>query len=96
MLFALLCTDKPDNIALRLKLRPEHVIFLEGLGKTLKFAGPFLDDAGNPTGSLVVIEAGTRDEALAMAARDPFAIGGLFAATEVKAWRWAFHNPETT
>jgi uncharacterized protein len=94
MLFALLCTDKPDSLDLRQKLRPAHLDFLNGLGASLKFAGPFLDDAGNPTGSLVVIEAAARDDAHAIAAADPYAAGGLFAATEIKAWRWAIKNPE--
>ncbi len=94
MLFALICTDKPNSLALRLRSRPDHVAFLNGLGSGLKLAGPFTDDAGSPTGSLVVIEAENRAAAQEIAGRDPYAIAGLFAAVEIKPWKWAIKNPE--
>jgi uncharacterized protein len=94
MLFALICTDKPNSLPLRLSSRPDHVAFLNSLGSSLKLAGPFTDDAGSPTGSLVVIEAENRAAAQGIAARDPYAIAGLFSAVEIKAWKWAIKNPE--
>ncbi len=94
MLFALLCTDKPDSLDLRLHSRPAHVAFLNGLGDSLKLAGPFTDDAGQPTGSLVIIDAENRSAAQAIAARDPYAIAGLFSSVEIRAWKWAIKNPE--
>ena len=57
MLFALICTDKPDHLQVRLDTRPDHMAFLTGLGDTLKAAGPFLGDDGKPVGSLVIISA---------------------------------------
>jgi uncharacterized protein len=94
MLFALLCTDKPNSLELRMSSRPDHVAFLTGLGSGLKLAGPFTDDAGSPIGSLVIIEAENRDAAKGIAARDPYAIAGLFSSVEIKAWKWALKNPE--
>jgi uncharacterized protein len=94
MLFALLCTDKPNSLELRMKLRPDHLAFLDGLGEKLKAAGPFLDDAGNPCGSLVIIGADSRSEAEKTAAMDPYASNGLFASVEIKPWRWVRKNPE--
>ena len=94
MLFCLLCTDKSNSLDLRLKVRPNHLAYLAGLGSKMKSAGPFLDDAGSPNGSLVIIEAADRDEAEKMAAADPYAIAGLFASVEIKAWKWALKNPE--
>ena len=94
MLFALICTDKPNSLDLRMTSRPAHLAFLDGLGSAMKLAGPFTDDAGSPTGSLVVIEAENRSAAQAIAARDPYAIAGLFSAVEIKAWKWAVKNPE--
>ncbi len=94
MLFALLCTDKADSLDLRMSSRPAHVAFLNGLGDHLKLAGPFTDDAGSPTGSLVVIEAENRAAAQAIAAQDPYAIAGLFSSVEIKPWKWALKNPE--
>jgi uncharacterized protein len=94
MLYALLCTDKLASVDLRMAVRPEHLAYLGSLGSKMKAAGPFLDDSGNPTGSLVIIDAETRDEAEAMAAKDPYAIAGLFTNVEIKAWRWALKNPD--
>ena len=94
MLFAFICTDKRDSLELRAKVRDDHVAYLNSLGETLKFAGPFLDGQGNSTGSLVVVEAETRMEAENLAANDPYNKAGLFASVDIKAWRWTFNNPE--
>jgi len=94
MLFALICTDKPNSLELRQQSRPEHLKFLEGLGNTLKAAGPFTDDEGKPTGSLVIIEAESRAAIPEIAGRDPYAVAGLFASVEIKPWKWLIKNPE--
>ncbi|WP_421693634.1 YciI-like protein [Aestuariivirga sp.] len=94
MLFALICTDKPNSVDLRMSVRPDHVKYLESLGAGLKAAGPFTTDDGSPTGSLVIIEAETRAAAQAIAADDPYAKAGLFASVEIKAWKWSLKNPE--
>jgi uncharacterized protein YciI len=91
MLFAFIGKDKPGVLQLRLDTRPPHVAFLERLNAdgTLKFAGPFLNDEGNPNGSLVVIEAADKEKA----AEDPYAKAGLFASSEIRQWRWTFNQP---
>ncbi len=94
MLYALICTDKPHALQTRMDNRPDHVEFLKSLGSRLKAAGPFLADDGTPTGSLVVIEAANRDEALAVSNEDPYARAGLFETVEIRPWNWVFNNPE--
>lgn len=94
MLYALICTDKPHSQQKRMDNRPDHVEFLKSLGSRLKVAGPFLADDGTPTGSLVVIEAANRDEALAVSGEDPYARVGLFETVEIRPWNWVFNNPE--
>jgi hypothetical protein len=94
MLFAPICTDKPDSLALRMSVRPDHLKYLESLGTALKAAGPFTTDEGSPTGSLVIIEAADRAAARAMAESDPYAKVGLFASVEIKPWKWLIKNPE--
>ncbi|WP_185984367.1 YciI-like protein [Aureimonas mangrovi] len=91
--FALICNDRPDAGTLRADTRPAHVEFLNGLGAALGFAGPFLDDAGKPNGSLVVIEATDEAAARAIAAQDPYAKAGLFSNVEIRAWNWVFNKP---
>jgi uncharacterized protein len=94
MLYTLICTDKPNGLELRMKVRPAHLAFLESLGDKLKGAGPFVDGEGKPTGSLVIIAADSLADAKAIAARDPYAIEGLFADVEIKPWKWLIKNPE--
>ena len=95
MLYALICTDKPGSTELRASKRPEHLAYLSSLGEAMKFAGPFLDDAGSPIGSLVMIEAENHSGAEVIAANDPYKLAGLFLSVEIRAWRWALKNPET-
>ena len=95
MLFALICTDKPDSLDLRMRVRPDHLKHLEGLGSALKAAGPFTNDGDQPIGSLVIIEAAARAAARALADADPYARAGRFAPVEVRAWKWLIKNPET-
>ncbi|WP_417771487.1 YciI-like protein [Stappia sp.] len=94
MLYALICTDKPGAQQIRLDTRSEHLAYLKAMGDRLKAAGPFMDDDGGMTGSLVVIEATNRDEALAIAGEDPYARAGLFASVEIRPWNWVLKNPE--
>ena len=94
MLYALICTDKPNSLDLRLNERPGHIDYLNGLGKALKAAGPFTDEAGSPIGTLVIVEAKDRSGAEGIAKNDPYAKAGLFAAVEIRAWKWGLKNPE--
>ncbi|WP_029058083.1 YciI family protein [Stappia stellulata] len=94
MLYALICTDKPGALEVRKANREDHLAFLAAMGDKLKAAGPFLDDDGGMTGSLVVIEATSRDEALAVSQEDPYARAGLFESVEIRPWNWALKNPE--
>lgn len=94
MLFALICTDKPGSVELRMKMRPDHLAFLDRLGAAVKGAGPFTDDAGSPTGSLILVEAENRSAVETLAAGDPYAKAGLFSSVEIRPWKWVIKNPE--
>jgi hypothetical protein len=94
MLFALICTDKPDHLSLRMEVRPEHLKFLEGLGGALKAAGPFTNGEDSPVGSLIIIEAVDRAVAEFIASSDPYAKAGLFESVDIRPWKWTLKNPE--
>lgn len=96
MLFALLCKDKPGHLNVRMDTRPTHIEHLNKLNAegTLKIAGPFLDDDGKPCGSLIVVEAESKEAARALADADPYAKAGLFESVEVQAFNWVFNKPE--
>jgi len=97
MLFALICTDKPGSLPIRKANRPEHLSYLESLGDTLKFAGPFTDEGGETmNGSLIVVEAASLADARAIAEGDPFAKAGIFASVEIRPWKWSINNPDAT
>ena len=95
MIYALICTDKPDSLAIRKANRPQHLAYLESLGETLVLAGPFTEPDGETmNGSLVVVEATSLDAARKIAAGDPFAKAGLFAHVDIRPWRWTINHPE--
>ena len=94
MLYAVICTDKPDGLALRMANRPEHVAYLQSLGGRLVIAGPFTEPDGKTmNGSLIVIEATSLRAAEAIAAEDPYRKAGLFALVDIRPWLWVFNNP---
>ena len=92
MLFALVAHDKPGHLSKRQEVRPEHLKHLETLGERLILAGPFLDDKGDMTGSIVVIEAESYDAAKADFDRDPFVLQGVFDSVTIKRWHLGINN----
>ena len=95
MIYALICTDKPDSLAIRKANRPEHLAYLESLGETLVLAGPFTaEDGETMNGSLIVVEAPSLEAARKIAAGDPFAKAGLFAHVDIRPWLWTINNPD--
>jgi uncharacterized protein YciI len=85
-LFVLTCIDKPDSLALRQATREAHLAYLAGTGKA-RLGGPFLSPAGDPTGSLIIVEAEDEAEAEALSLGDPYRKAGLFERVEVRRWR---------
>ena len=96
MLYALICTDKPDGLPIRKANRPDHLAYLESLGESLIFAGPFTDEGGQTmNGSLIVVEAGSLNEARKIVDGDPFAKAGLFASVDIRPWLWTIDNTDS-
>ena len=86
-LFALTGHDGPRGTELRKLHRTAHLKGLEALvaeGR-VRHAGPLLDDAGSPVGSLVIFEAPDLAAARAIAAGDPYVTQGIFE-------RWELHE----
>lgn len=84
-LFALICTDRPGGLPLRLETRAAHRAYLDA-SPAVVMAGPLLDPAGAMAGSLIVLDLPDRAAALAWAAEDPYARAGLFAEVRVQEW----------
>lgn len=95
MLFALICTDKPDSLELRLANRDAHLAFIKSNQGRIRLAGPFItEDGAGMTGSLIIVEGESRDDVVALAAQDPYAQAGLFETVDIRPWKWTVGNPE--
>ncbi len=92
MLFAVINTDRPGSLDLRLSTRPSHLTFLEGEAGKIVTGGAMLDASGQPAGSLLVIDVDDRAAAEAFAAADPYARAGLFESSVVRPFRQVFKD----
>ena len=87
MLYILLCRDKPDSLEVRMANRDAHIEYAGQAGDRLKFAGPLLDDDGLMCGSMIVVEAASKEAAELVAANDPYNRAGLFESVEILPWK---------
>jgi len=95
MLFALICTDKPGALDLRLATRDAHLEFLAANKDMIRLGGPFInEDASGMNGSLIIIEGNSVEEVRAVAEQDPYAKAGLFESVDIRPWKWTVGNPE--
>jgi uncharacterized protein YciI len=95
MWYAIVGEDVPESLEKRLAARPAHVDRLKALqadGRLL-LAGPFpgidADDPGPAgfSGSLIVAEFASLDDAKAWADADPYVAAGVYAKVTVKPFR---------
>src|SRR5690606_31953984 len=91
-LFVLIGRDGAQGAALRPRMREAHLANLKPLADAgrVVHAGPMLDDAGAPCGSVVVFEAPDLASARAFAASDPYVVEGVFESWEVRETRRVF------
>lgn len=85
MLIALIARDKPGALPVRLENRPAHVAYLKE-SSAVQQAGPLLDEKGDMTGSLIILDVDGMADAEAWAAQDPYNKAGLFASVELVPW----------
>ena len=88
MKFVILGFDGPDGEAKRRIHRPAHLAKMEPLDKAgrVVLAGPLTDK----TGSLIIIEAASLEEARRFADEDPYTIHGVFERVEVHPFTQVF------
>jgi uncharacterized protein YciI len=85
MLIALIGRDKPGALQTRLDNRDAHVAYLKS-NDAVQQAGPFLDDAGEMCGSLIILDVIDIEAAQKWAANDPYANAGLFREVTLMPW----------
>ena len=88
LLFCFFSIDKPDSLALRQQLRPQHKTYLANVAEQIAFAGPLLSDDGvTMQGSLLVIDFADRVEAQTWLDDEPFAKAGLFESVSIRSFQ---------
>jgi len=86
MRITLIAIDKPNAQQLRLDNREDHLDYVANTG-VVELAGPFLDEEGNMTGSLLILALDNMVDAENWAANDPYAKAGLFQSVTLRAWK---------
>ncbi len=98
MLYAILCEDTEGSLERRQKARPDHLQRLEALQDEgrLVLAGPYpAIDGEDPgpagfTGSLIVAEFDSLDDARAWADADPYLAAGVYRQVDVRPFKQSF------
>lgn len=85
MMHALICTDKSGHLEVRKANREAHLAHLRGDDRVVQ-AGPFVNLAGEMSGSLIIFDTDDRSHVEAFAAADPYAQAGLFEDVRIEAW----------
>jgi uncharacterized protein YciI len=84
MPFLIDASDKPGQSALRQKIRPDHLEYLNGQVHLLLAAGAKLsDDGATPQGSFYLIDVEDRAAAEAFINADPYMRNGVFGTVVV-------------
>ena len=86
-LFVISWSDKPGALDLRMASREAHLAHIHAQGDKVKLGGPYLDEAGQMCGSLIIIEAESQAEAEAFHAQDPYKLAGIFETSTITPWR---------
>jgi uncharacterized protein YciI len=84
-LFVLSCLDRPGALPVRMGAREAHLAWVKD--QPLILGGPYLDEAGDMAGSLMIIEVADLAAAKAFNAADPYTQAGLWAAVEIRPFR---------
>jgi uncharacterized protein YciI len=96
MLWAIHCTDKPNTDALRAENLQIHREYLGSQKGIIILAGATVAyDCNDMTGSVFIVNVGSRDEAKAFSDGDPFTKAGIFANVTIQRMRKGQWNPES-
>lgn len=97
-LFVFVGRDGPDGPQRRNANRAAHVARLDALDEEgrIHYAGPIRSEAGDRSiGAIIVIEAGSLDEARRTFEDDPYVRGGVYAAYTIDPFTLAYPRSRT-
>jgi uncharacterized protein YciI len=94
MLWAIHCLDAPDTAELRAAQRPAHSARLRATPVVPVLYGPLVAaDGTTAVGSLIVVEAETREQVEEYALNDPFAVSGVWERVDIQAFAPSRNSP---
>ena len=85
MRIAIITRDKPRHLQVRLNNREAHLAYIKETG-VVEMAGPFLDDSGQMSGSLIILDVEDLAVAEAWATKDPYNKANLFERMSIIQW----------
>jgi uncharacterized protein YciI len=95
MLYIIYQVDRPNSEAIRAAHRAAHFAYLDDHKDILVLGGAMLaEDNTTRTGSVLIINVSSREEAERFSANEPFRKAGLFERVEVTRMRRGQWNPE--
>ena len=94
MLYIIYQVDRSDGEAIRASHRAAHFAYLDDHESILVLGGALLaEDGKTRTGSVLIINVGSREEAERFSANEPFRKAGLFERVEITRMRRGQWNP---
>lgn len=95
--FVVYALDKPGRQAARLEARPAHRARLREHDHpvAVRIGGPLLDDAGTMIGTMLIVEAQTKQQVEAFVAGDPYMAVDIYASVAIHPYNWGLGNPAT-
>jgi uncharacterized protein YciI len=93
--FLIYTEDKPDSLSVRMEAREAHLAWvMNDPNVKLISAGPWLDDAGDMRGSLLIVSADTLETVENWLEQDPYNQAGLTEFKRVRQFNWLLGAPE--
>lgn len=94
MQYIIYTEDQDDGLPIRQANRDAHLAWLktDTVVKALA-AGPWLDDDGTMRGSLLIVEAETKEALMEWTQRDPYAKAHLPKSVMIKPFKWVIGAP---
>jgi uncharacterized protein YciI len=85
-LYVINAIDREGAFETRMATRPAHLEHVRA-HSNVKLAGPFLDEAGQPVGSMFILEADDIGQVRTFSDNDPYVKAGVFDRVEIRAFR---------
>jgi uncharacterized protein YciI len=85
-LFVIHCIDREGASETRTATRPAHLEHVRA-NPGVRLAGPYLDEGGDPVGSMLIVEAEDIGEVRNFCDLDPYVKAGVFERVEIRAFR---------